>query len=103
MQASAWRGGNTATPVYGIRVGLSNRDEHFQGDWHEIEVEIDGESHIFGITPGFWKKCPEFRDCGAPVIREWLRRYHTLYWSKGQPPHVQLLPLGGRKFRLLPS
>src|SRR5687768_8744688 len=98
MQASAWRGGSTAAPIYGIRVGISNRDEYFDEDWHEIEVEVDGHPQRFGITPGFWNKCPEFRDRGSPVIREWLRRHHTLNWTKGQPPEVRLVPLGGRRF-----
>ena len=97
MQASAWKGGSTAAPVFGIRVGNFNRDEFFRVGWEEIEVEVEGQDQTFRLTPGFWRKCPEFRDCGSRVIREWLRRHHTLNWPKGLPPQVQLIPLGGRR------
>jgi hypothetical protein len=102
MQVTAWRGGSTATPTYGIRVGLPNREVHFERDWTEIDVEIDGQPRHFSLTSGFWTKCPEFRDRDS-VIREWLQRHHTLDWPKGEPPRVSLVPLGGHKFRLLPS
>jgi hypothetical protein len=54
------------------------------------------------LTPAFWRNCPEFRDRGRPVIREWLQRHHSLRWPRGQPPQVELLPPGNGKFRLLP-
>ena len=99
MQASAWKGGGGYT--YGIRVGSANRDSFFDKSWTEIEVEIDGQAHRFTLTPGFWNKCPEFRDSGASVIRDWLRQNHTLDWLKGKPPQVELIPLGGNRFRLV--
>lgn len=98
MQASAWNnGGNT----YGIRVGAANRDAHFERAWTEIEVEIDGQFHRFDLTPNFWTTCPEFRDSGGTVIRDWLRRHHTTDWPSGDPPRFELLPLGGNRFRLV--
>jgi hypothetical protein len=97
MQASAWsNGGGT----YGIRVGFANRDAFFDESWTEIEVEIDGHFCHFGLTDGFWNQCPEFRDSGDPVVREWLRRQRILDWPKGEPPRVELIPLGGNRFRL---
>jgi hypothetical protein len=97
MQASAWNDGGT---TYGIRVGLPNRDRFFDPSWREIEVEIDGEIHQFPLTDGFWRQCPEFRDRGTPVVREWLRRHRMLKWPKGDPPRMELIPLGGNRFRL---
>lgn len=99
MRATAWsNGGGT----YGIRVGFPNRDKFFQRSWDDIEVEIDGKAHRFVLTSGFWNRCPEFRDSGAPVIREWLRRQGGLEWPKRHPPRVELLPLGDNRFRLMP-
>ncbi len=99
MQATAWHsGGNT----YGIRVGKPNRDEYFDPKWKAIEVEIEGSFHRFELTNGFWRQCPEFRDRGNPIIREWLQRHQLLKWPRGQPPKLQLFPLGPGKFRLLP-
>ena len=97
MQATAWNDGKS---TYGIRVGFPNRAAFFDSGWIEIEVEIDGEMHRFGLTSGFWRGCPEFRDRGGPRIREWLRRNGLLGWPKGRPPRVQLIPLGGNRFRL---
>jgi hypothetical protein len=98
MQASVWANGNG---IYGIRVGLPNRDEHFDRSWTEIEVEVDGQFHRFPLTDSFWAHCPEVRDSGGVVIREWLRRHRALDWPRGNPPRVELLPLGGNRFRLV--
>src|SRR5438128_1051802 len=98
MQASAW---NDGANTYGIRVGMSNRDRYFDPTWKVIEVEIDGRSHQFALTPGFWNQCPEFRDRGSTVIREWLRLHHTLDWPSGNPPQFELVSLGSNRFRLV--
>jgi hypothetical protein len=107
MRATAWKNGSTLNPVYGIRVGIANREQHFpkpDNDTHEITivVVIDDRPHTFALTRGFWNKCPEFRDRGSPVLRQWLERQHLIDWPKGQPPEIQLVPLGGLRFRLLP-
>lgn len=97
MQGSAWRSGNQPGSSYGISVGTINRDKFFNRTWDYIDVEMDGALQRLSLTPGFWRHCPEFRD---PRIRDWLRRHRTLDWPKGQPPRVELMPLGGRGFRL---
>jgi hypothetical protein len=99
MQASAWNNGTTS---YGIRVGSVNRDQFFERDWTEIEVEVDGTFYPFALRESFWRDCPEFRDRDSRVIRNWLERHHSLDWPTGNPPQVKLLPLGGNRFRLLP-
>jgi len=98
MKASGWSSGNG---TFGIRVGTSNRDRHFDPSWREIEVEIDGHSHRFTLTPGFWNKCPEFRDSGGTAIKDWLSTHYTIDWLTGKPPQFQLTPVGVAKFRLV--
>lgn len=98
IKARAWNDGGS---TYGIRVGVANREEFFDRSWTEIEVEIDGQFHRFALTPGFWRRCPEFRDRSRPLIREWLRRHRTLKWAHRNPPQVELLALGDGRFRLL--
>ena len=102
MVVSAWYGGYKTSPTFGIQVGAINRETYFNHAWCEIVVEIDAKPYFFKLTPGFWRKCPEFRDCGQPVIKNWLQRNKTLQWPKGCPPQAKLLPLGENKFRLLP-
>lgn len=96
MDVSIWFGSNT----YGIRVGAANRDRYFERDWTEIEVEMDGTFHSFCLTKGFWNKCPEFRDRGHPVIKQWLRQHKTTDWPRGNPPRMSLFPIGSNQFRL---
>ena len=102
MEATVWKGGSSSHPQYGIRVGYPNRRAYFKQDWTSIEVEMDGRSYYFNLTPGFWNQCPEFRDRGTPVIREWLRKHRILNWASGNPPKFELTPLGNGRFRLVP-
>jgi hypothetical protein len=98
ISASAWSSGNGS---FGIRISYPNRQRFFKKAWKTVSVEIDGNVHKFTLTPGFWKKCPEFRDAGAPVIRDWLERNFTLNWPTGKPPKVKLVQLGEARFRLI--
>lgn len=100
MDGTVWSSGGQH-PTFGIRVGFTNRDQFFQENWETIDVEMDGQVHEFKITAGFWNKCPEFRDRGG-LIRDWLERHNSLAWPKGQPPAVTLIPIGPRRFRLIP-
>ena len=98
MQVSAWsNGGGT----YGIRVGIRNRERFFPASWTRIEVEIEGRFYVFRLTAGFRNRCPEFRDRGTPVVREWLRQHRTLDWPSGDPPRMELIPLEGNRFQLV--
>ena len=98
MDVTTWFGSNT----YGIRVGALNRKLYFDRSWVEIHVELDGQFHQFSLTKGFWHKCPEFRDSGKSVIKEWLQRHKTIKWPRGKPPRMKLISLGDNKFRLVP-
>jgi hypothetical protein len=97
MIVSAWSSGGG---TYGIRVGKENRRRFFDPAWQWIEVEIDGRPHRFQLTRGFWNHCPEFRDSGATVIRDWLRRNCELPWQKNNPPRFTLEVVGNQRFRL---
>ncbi len=99
MEVSAWSDGKN---TYGIRIGKPNREKYFDRNWSDIEVEIDGKSHTFNLTAGFWNQCSEFRDSGSTVIRDWLKRHKSINWDKGKPHHFQLLPQGGQRFKLVP-
>jgi hypothetical protein len=92
MRATGWKGG-----VYGVRVGKANASRFFPKMATCVEVEIDGHPHSFTLSETFWTTCPEIR--GAPIGR-WLRAQGLAPWQSGRPPRVNLLPLGGNKFRL---
>jgi hypothetical protein len=96
MRVSVWNNGGN---VYGIDIGDPNRDRYFDRSWVEIEVEMDDEVNRFELSESFWEDCSEIR---SPVIREWLRRYGLLTWPKGDRPKMELVPLEGNRFRLVP-
>lgn len=95
MQVSAWNDGGT---TFGLRVGAPNRDRFFKREWDEIHLEIEGVTHRLPITESFWKKCPEIR---SPVIRDWLKERRALEWPTRKPPRMEMVHLGGNRFRLL--
>ena len=99
MEVSAWHDGKKN---YGIRIGKRNRDLYFDRSWEDIEVEIEGKSHTFKLTAGFWKQCSEFRDSGTTLIRDWLTKNQSIVWEKGNPPRFQFISLGGKRFKLMP-
>lgn len=99
MKVTAWHGG---TWTYGIRIGKANRKLYFKPVWESVTIEIGGKEHRFALTPGFWRECPEIRDSGEPVLRRWLESHFSVPWPTGNPPHMQLVPAGDRRFRLVP-
>jgi hypothetical protein len=78
-------------------VGRANAKKYFDTAWNTIHVEIDGRAHTFDLHHTFWTTCPEFR--GA-AIGAWLRAKGLAPWPRGEPPQVELTPLGGNRFRL---
>ncbi len=92
MLVTAWKGG-----TYGIRVGLPNVRQYFRRSWRTIEVEIDSLNRTFRLSRTFWTTCPEFR---GKVIGAWLTKNKLAPWPRGKPPQVELVPLGGNRFRL---
>ena len=99
MDVSAWNNGGG---TYGIRIGTGSRQSYFEPGWEQIVIHLDSETASFALTSGFWRHCPEIRDRGRPLIREWLRRHRTVEWPSGKPPRMKLVPLHDNHFELLP-
>lgn len=92
MVCTAWKGG-----TFGIRVGSKNAQQYFKPGWTHIEVKIGNNFHYFNLSTTFWTTCPEFR---GKEIGDWLHRQSLAPWSRGNPPKLHLIPLGGNRFRL---
>lgn len=99
MIVKAWHNGSG---VYGITIGVPNRNKYFNSTWTEVKVELNGILHTFALTPGFWNDCPEFRDKGKPHIKKWLQEHKTLDWPKNQKPEMELIQIEASRFRLVP-
>ena len=92
MEVRTWKGA-----TYGVRVGNENARRFFDKSWANIEVKIDGEFHVFRLSPTFWTTCPEFR--GGP-IPNWLKTNKLDKWLRGKPHRLTLKPLGQNRFWL---
>lgn len=92
MKVSTWK-----AATYGIRVGQENVERYFSREWRSIEVEIDGELHSFRLSSTFWGRCPEFR---GKLIGNWLQARGLASWPHRRPHTLELIPLGGNRFRL---
>jgi hypothetical protein len=93
MTATGWKG----TQTYGVRVGSANAVKYFDKRWTSVELEIDGQRHVFPLNETFWTTSPEFR--GGP-IKTWLLRKGLAPWPPYQPPKLVLDSIGRRRFRL---
>ena len=94
LYVSAWTNGNGA---YGIRVGLEYRKAHLKKSWSHVKIQVGKSLLEKDLTDSFWDKCPEFRDA---TIKEWLKKRDLLAWPEGKPHRIELVPLGGNRFRL---
>ena len=92
MRATGWKGG-----TYGVRVGQQNAAKFFRKNWSGIIVEIGGRPHYYALRSTFWTTCPEFR--GAE-IGDWLEANGLAPWRSGEPPDLELTPLGENRFKL---
>ena len=65
----------------------------------EIELE-NGEIVRVNLSNSFWNRCEELR---SSKIGKWMLDRSYAPWPKGDPPKFKLIPLGERKFKLVPN
>jgi len=92
MTASGWKGA-----TYGVRVGKANAARYFPKNWNSIIIELDGVPHQFDLSDTFWSTCPEVRGASIGL---WFERRGLIPWPARKPPKVELIQLGGNRFRL---
>ena len=102
MRVSGWNNGspnNTTGAGYGVRISsFSDRDKYFKRDWDKVLIELEGNGEIeVNISQSFWSGCCELR---SAKIGSWMIKNNLAPWPKGIPPHLELQPLGGRRFKL---
>ena len=99
MRARGW---NNSTPRasgagYGVRIDAADRDRFFRPNWPSIFVQLPNEGAAVLLSPSFWATCSELR---SSAIGRWLLREGLAPWPTGKPPVLELIPLGGIRFRL---
>lgn len=103
MRVTAWKNGSFSNPrvSYGIRVGVENRNRHFQRQWRSVVIQTDdGLSEDVRVSDGFWKKCPELRH---NFLTGWFKRRGLVPWPERRPPEFDLNVIAGNRFLLRPK
>jgi len=103
MKITAWNNGTHHSDGngYGIKLSPNNRDKFFHREWKTILLELGDESLIVVINTdkdSFWNK--SCRELISVEIGKWLIKHKLAPWSKGNPPHLELDQIEGRRFRL---
>jgi len=83
---------------YGINIPLKIRDELFQKNWKNIELDLNDIKFYAPITDAFWNKCNEIR---SPKIGKWLIRNDAHTWTKGKPTQLEMIHIEENKFKVL--
>lgn len=101
MTVTGWAGGSpnvVSGGGYGIKLSLSDRDEHFRRSWQSVTILLDGGPEVqVAVSPSFWRRCSELR---SQEIGRWMLDRGLAPWPEGRPPKLQLTPLGGSRFGL---
>jgi hypothetical protein len=103
--ATAWSNGQLPrrASTYGLRIRPADRKVHFRRSWRTVTVILSGPGvrnvARVNLSPSFWRTCPELR---GRRIGSWLLKQGAAPWSKGRPPHFDVLPISGRRLLVVP-
>lgn len=82
---------------YGIKFREADRDRHFDIDWNEVVLELDGmEPALIPLSSSFWRGCSELR---SAEIGRWLLDQHAAPWRSGEPPGIVVHHLADNRFK----
>lgn len=103
MIVTAWNNGShhSSGAGYGLKLQSQDRDRYLHRDWKTIILELEGYSKLVEVNidkPSFWG--PVCRELISKHIGTWLIENNLAPWLKGNPPKLNLEPLGGNKFLL---
>jgi hypothetical protein len=102
MIVTAWHNGSPATTGagYGVKVRREDRDRYFERSWKQVTLLRSGgeEASVSVGKDSFWNA--ECRELISAQIGRWLIGQGLAPWPKGEPPKLELEPLGGPRFRL---
>jgi len=104
MIVAAWKNHTGYDPTgngYGLIVSKADRDQYFLKEHQFALIELEGEHAIIQVNTNkktFWgDSC---RELISKSIGVWLIQNHLAPWEKQHPPKLNLMPLGGNRFKL---
>lgn len=98
MRASGWHNGRPPreSAGYGIKFAPTDRDRHFDPEWAEVILELDGGTEVVvPLSASFWRSCSELR---SAQVGRWLLGQGAAPWPTKTPPHIAVRHLKGRRF-----
>lgn len=102
MKATGWNNGkfHKSGAGYGIKINKNDRDRYFGRGWDSVVINIEGYGEIkVNISSSFWRGCSELRNIG---IGRYMIEKGLTPWKKDNPPKFELVPIGERRFKLIP-
>lgn len=99
MRARGWSNGRVQASGagYGVRIDIADRDRFFDRRWTSVDVEFRNDTAVVRLSPSFWRTCTELR---SAAIGRWMLSEGLAPWPGGEPPALNLIPRGGRRFEL---
>jgi hypothetical protein len=100
MRATAWSNGSPSSSGagYGLRVSVSDRDQHFDSSWDQIFIDLGARgTAIVRLSQSFWSRCTELR---SAAVGRWLLERGLAPWPDGEPPRLELRRRDGNRFSL---
>ena len=98
---TAWNNGSyrMSGAGYGIKLNPRDRDRYFEKPNAFLKLEgKTGDIEVNTDKPSFWNDT--CRELISKDIGLWLRSNGRAPWIKGQPPKLQLEPVGERTFKV---
>ena len=98
---TAWNNGSyrMSGAGYGIKLNPGDRDRYFEKPNAFLKLEgKTGDIEVNTDKPSFWNDT--CRELISKDIGLWLRSNGRAPWIKGQPPKLQLEPVGERTFKV---
>ena len=86
---------------YGIKISPIDRDLFFNPEWKTVLLILDGKPGTIEINiakKSFWNET--CRELISKKIGEWLIDNQLGQWPPRQPPELELIKTGNRKFLL---
>ena len=94
IECTIWSGA-----MRGIRVGTPSNYDHFDSDYPNILIEVEGEVGMAQLSSTFWGRCPEIRVIknldGENILSAWIRKHGLL------PPSTSLEQKGAKDIVIL--
>jgi len=103
MIVKAWNNGyhHPDGNGYGIKITPPDRDLFFNPEWETVLLVLDGKPEPIEINinkKSFWNET--CRELISKEIGKWLIERHFDRWPYRQPPELELIKVGDRRFLL---